>query len=147
MENTDLRKSIGSLISKTNWYLRAYFNKKIKERNLNVTIEQWVVLTIVAQQPGITQTEIAKKGLKDKTNVTRILDLLEKNNYIKREKDKHDRRIYTIYVTEKGNKALSIITPLARQTNEESCVNIKNDDLIIVTESLEQICNTIKKEI
>jgi DNA-binding MarR family transcriptional regulator len=147
MENGDLRQSIGSLISKTNWYMRAYLNKKIREKKLDITIEQWVVLSIVSKQPGNSQTEIAKKGLKDKTNVTRILDLLEKNRYIKREKDEHDRRMYTIYLTQIGEDALRILNPLAKEINEESCKEIDNNNLIMVTKSLEQICNTIKKKL
>ena len=102
--SNNFQESLGSLLSKANIYTRAYFNLLIKNKSLNITIEQWVLLSIVSQNPGITQTEIAKIGLKDKTNVMRILDVLEKNKLIVRQSDKNNRRIFKIYLTSNGEK-------------------------------------------
>ncbi len=147
MSNFELENSIGSLLSKTKWYLNTYFNKMIKENKLDITTEQWVLLIIISKTPGISQTEIAKKGLKDKTNVTRMLDVLERNGYLTRKKDKLDRRIYRIFLTKKGEDILNKIYPIVYTVNKESCKNLKDKELTDLKNYLTTICNTIKKNI
>lgn len=78
--NFNINESLGFLISITNASIRTFFNRAIKKNGIEATAEQWGILNIVKESPGIIQNDIAGKSMKDKTNVTRILDLLEKNN-------------------------------------------------------------------
>ena len=43
---------------------------------------------------GIHQSELSDRTGKDRHNITRILNLLEKKGYIHRIPDEHDRRRY-----------------------------------------------------
>lgn len=117
MNSYNIEESLGALISKANWYMKTYFGKMIKESGLNVTIEQWVLLNMISRSPGVSQTEIANTVLKDKTNVTRMLDLLEKNGYIICKNDQQDHRIYRIYLTDNGSQILNMLYPIADHVN------------------------------
>jgi DNA-binding MarR family transcriptional regulator len=91
----------------------------LKERGIRVTPEQWAVLSAIMGSRGDTQTRIADRGLKDRANVTRILDVLECAGLISRRADAADRRAYRIFLTEKGESTVGRIVPIVNALNLE----------------------------
>lgn len=59
-----------------------------------------------ASEP-LTQNDLSKMLLVDKSNVTGLIDRLEKQNYIRRNKVEGDRRSYHITLTEEGNALIN----------------------------------------
>ncbi len=59
----------------------------------------------------LTQNDLSKMLLVDKSNVTGLIDRLEKQNYIRRNKVEGDRRSYHITLTDEGQ---ALITKLDR---------------------------------
>ncbi len=99
-----MRKSIGFLINKTSLKMKNNLNSKLKENGFNITAHQFAILNIVSANKGLVQSEIADILEQDKTGITRTLDSMEKNNFIKREKHETDRRAYCIFLTDNGKK-------------------------------------------
>jgi DNA-binding MarR family transcriptional regulator len=118
MARNNREKSLGYAIGRTNWYIKTLLNKILKEEGFSITNEQWMVLKVISANPGASQTEIAEKSLKDKTNITRILDLLEKSAFIKRLRDDRDRRINRILITQQGKRMLKAVNPVTQKTDE-----------------------------
>jgi DNA-binding MarR family transcriptional regulator len=143
--NFNLNESLGFLISITNASMKAFFGRAIKKNGIEATVEQWGLLNIVKESPGIIQNDIAGKSMKDKTNVTRMLDLLEKNQYIERRNDRNDRRLYRIYITEKGESLLKELVPIALSTNEKATYGLRKDELKTFTEILYKIYNNTRE--
>ena len=139
MDNYKINDSLGYLIGQTNSLMRYQFNKMIKEKGFNTSVEQWGILNIVNAFPGITQSEIALKGRKDKTNITRMLDLLEKNGNIERKQTKKDRRQYNIYITDNGIKLLNDIIPISNEVNHQGSKGINKEELIKINSLLKKI--------
>lgn len=117
MENFELNKSLGYLVSQTHNLMRACFNQQIKLLGIQATAEQWGLLHLIKNSPGLKQSEIANASLKDKTNVTRMLDILQREGYILRKDDPVDRRTFRIYITPEGENLLEQITPAAIRSN------------------------------
>jgi MarR family transcriptional regulator, organic hydroperoxide resistance regulator len=145
MKEFDINKSLGYVVAKTNWYMKNYFNKNIKENNLDITPEQWAVLITINKNPGISQSEIAYISLKDKTNVTRILDLLEKKKYIVRNSEKKDRRAYYIYLTYEGENVLKKLIEIADKANNDYISGLQVDQITDLFKILNDICENIEK--
>lgn len=145
MKDFDIDDSLGFIVAKTNYLMKTYFNKLIKENNLNVTTEQWALLNAVHNNPGASQTELARACLKDKTNVTRILDLLVIKEYARREIDVNDRRAYSISLTETGERVLKQLIGLANQANQSFIAELEKDDYPELVRSLRVITKTIDK--
>jgi DNA-binding MarR family transcriptional regulator len=141
------RDTIGYAVGRTNWYMRTLFNTLIREENINLTNEQWTVLKIISTTPGISQTEIAERSLKDKTNITRILDGLEKKNHIVRDKDENDRRAYKINITKEGKKILKEVEPVLRKIERIIYDSLSKSDIDRVKKLLDSICNNIRPNI
>jgi DNA-binding MarR family transcriptional regulator len=145
-KNND-EKSIGYAIGKTNWYLKTLLNKLLREEKCGITNEQWLVLKVVDTNPAMSQTEISEKCQKDKTNITRIIDLLEKKGCIERRKDDRDRRMYRIHATDEGQKVLETVNPITQKTEKICTQSLNKKEVKEIINALDAICKNIKKEI
>jgi DNA-binding MarR family transcriptional regulator len=145
MKDFDINYSLGFIVAKTNYYMKTYFSKSIKDHDLNVTTEQWAILNAVYHNPGASQTDLARACLKDKTNVTRILDLLVKKGYVIRNIDMNDRRVYSITLTELGEKVLEQLIELSDDANKVFASDLNKDDYQELLRSLKTISSTLEK--
>ena len=139
--------SIGYAIGKTNWYLKTLINKLLREEQCRITNEQWLVLKVIDANPGMSQTEVAEKSQKEKTNITRIIDLLERSGCIERRKDERDRRFYRIHATEEGQEVLKTVVPITEKAEEICTQSLSEKQIKEMIDSLNIVCDSIKKEL
>lgn len=78
--------------------------KYMKDKDLPITPDQFRVLSFLWQNDGCSQQEIAKGSNRDRANVTRIIDILEREGIVKRVNHETDRRIFRVFLTELGKK-------------------------------------------
>jgi DNA-binding MarR family transcriptional regulator len=147
MSKSSSEYSLGYTIGKTNWYMKTLLNKLLREERCSITNEQWFVLKVINENPGSSQTEIAQRSQKDKTNVTRILDLLEKSAYIERRRDDRDRRMYRIHPTSEGKKVLKAVIPVTQRTDEICTNSLTKKQITEIIKLLDLVCTNIKKEL
>jgi len=121
--------STSSLICQLALRIKTELTNAFQEGGVNITSEQWSVLKCLWQEEGISQSEIAAKVNKDKASITRILDILQKNELLQRCEDELDRRSYRIFLTEKGKSLESKLRPIARSTNRLISQNLDEDEL------------------
>lgn len=85
---------------------KAYATKYFNNLNIGITSEQFVLLDSIYCNPGISQKELAELTIKNLSNVTRMLSVLEEKNLVYREIDKRNNYlIKRLYLTSEG-KAL-----------------------------------------
>lgn len=137
--------TLGALISKINWYLNNYIKKLFIDNNIEITVDQWILVIIINRNPGINQTQLAKSAQKDKAAVTRMLDLLGKNGFIKRENDENDRRTFRIFLTEKGKDVFNQTLPLSQIAEEEMFQDLTEQEIESMMKSLTKIRNRTKE--
>ncbi len=125
----DLSASTGFLLSRANSSLRAHFNRLIRESGIDATAEQWGLLNIIRSSPGIIQSELAERSMKDRTNVTRMLDLMSKRGLVVRKGDPADRRMFRLFITAGGESLLKQIAPLAVQANKTAVRGLARDEV------------------
>ncbi len=110
--------SVGFLVNRAAIRLKNELWKAFKAREFNITPEQWGVMNCLWEEDGRTQTEIAERILKDKTNLTRMLDIMEREGLVERRPHESDRRSYRIYLTGKGKTLEEALIPIAAEINE-----------------------------
>lgn len=110
----DPERAPGFLISRTAMRLRLGLRRVFAENGQDVTPEQWGVLLCLWREEGLSQCELAERTVKDRTTITRILDLLEKKGLAERRRDPEDRRTFRIHLTEAGRRAREVLLPLVR---------------------------------
>ena len=68
-----------------------------------ITIPQYNILVILRdQEAGLSQVEISERQLVDRSNMTGLIDRLEKRGLVKRTDHPRDRRTYLVKLTPKG---------------------------------------------
>lgn len=139
MERFNFDESFGYLVSRANAAMRMNFNKAINELGIDATPEQWGILNAIKKNPGITQSQLSLITLKDKTNVTRMLDVLQKNNYIERKNDPTDRRSYKIFLTKEGDKLIKTISKAAEKVNIIAASSFNESEYLQLTELLNKL--------
>lgn len=135
----DYTKLIGYMIIKGEVCIKRKILNEFLEKGYDITFEQWTVLNVLYAEPGLIQSEIALRTYKDKTNVTRILDVLCKNGYVVREQHESDRRSLCIYLTDKGMKMFDDLIPCIIQINDQFKKGISEEELRTFENVLEKI--------
>lgn len=102
MMRMDLEDSPGFLVNRAALRIKKEFHRLLDEEGFAVTPEQCVVLWQLWNHEGGVQRELASTTFKDMTNLTRILDGLERRHLVVRRRDKHDRRCSRIFLTAEG---------------------------------------------
>ena len=81
-------------------------------KGFNITPEQWGVLNRLWENEGMHQSALAQRAAKDRHNITRILNLLEKNGFIFRTPDGEDKRRLNVYLTQEGKALKQKLIPI-----------------------------------
>ena len=74
-----------------------------------LTISQFGVLEALHHKGPLCQRDIAAKILKSTGNITLVIDNLEKQELVKRERTSEDRRYLTVSLTQKGLALISTV--------------------------------------
>jgi len=117
--------------------MEAEHNKYLKE--FGISNEQGLLLKLVYEMPGCTQTKISEFLHKDKTTITRMIDTLVKRGKLKRVKSDRDRRAHKIFVTKDTSQKVEIISPIFEKRQEELHNIINDKDYEITLKVLNQI--------
>src|SRR5262249_4503002 len=72
--------------------------------NHGVTADQFVLLSVVGREPGITQITIVERTASDPNTVAAILRLLEERRLIRRETHARDGRARCVFLTAEGRR-------------------------------------------
>jgi MarR family transcriptional regulator for hemolysin len=104
-------ESVSWQISKAKKLLKNNLHNQLK--NSGISSEQLKVLNLIISKQGCNQKELSESSDKDRSAITRILNILEINNLVKRETSPRDKREFLLYATEKGqdiyNEAVKVL--------------------------------------
>ena len=91
-------------------------------KKMNLTHPQFVVLASLAylsqDSNEVTQVMISKLSGIDVMTVSQILNLLEKNDFVKRKEHSRDTRAKAVILNKKGEEALQKAVPLVEKIDE-----------------------------
>jgi DNA-binding MarR family transcriptional regulator len=95
-------------------------------------------LTLIARNPGISQTALSLANGRDKSSLTPVVEDLVRRGLVARKRVNSDKRTYSLNLTASGKKTLGLMTRCARQ-HERSL------DSIIGTRRRKQFIATLKR--
>ncbi len=121
--------SLGYIIHQSYRRMAVGLQRAFQAKGYDITPEQWSVLSRLWEIEGFHQRMLAKKTAKDRHNITRILNLLEKNGFVKRARDPKDRRILRVYLTKKGKSLQKKLTPIAIHFLQKCFAGLNQKDI------------------
>ena len=146
MENEDSLKlniNMGMLINSAQRAMTKRFVQNATESGLDISLDQWIVLGPIWQLESASQKELGEICLKDKTNITRIIDALEEKNLVVRIEDQIDHRIKRVVLTNAGKQLFFDVLPIMEKTREEVRKDIPDQDIdtfkIVLSKILENL--------
>jgi len=118
---------------------RQFAQQSINQHGFDITIDQWLVLKAIHANPDWTQQQIAEATFKDYASVTRMIDLLVKKQYLKRDLREDDRRRFILTLTKPAITLLEVLQPVIENNREIALKNIGSKEALEV----HAILNTI----
>ena len=131
--------SFGFVVVKTGRLIENKLKTNFEEENIDITPQQWSVLTYLWNKDGISQQKIADSFSKDKTSMTRLLNNMEKNGLVKRELDQKDKRNKRIFLTSKSTQLKQDSIKIAEKTLINALEGIDHEQLKLSKKVLKRI--------
>jgi len=144
MSDKKLEEVYFFLLERTVRQFRKFSQRELSKREIDISGEQWVVLKRANEHPGVTQKEIAESTYKDPASVTRMIDLLEKRNFVVRKSSDGDRRSYGIHLTKEGKEFVQRVLPLAEEMRSFGLKNVSENDKKVFLEVLNKIYENLE---
>jgi DNA-binding MarR family transcriptional regulator len=110
--------------------------QRFQQLGVSITIDQWVVLKCIAEKEQLTQKAIANLTFKEPAAVTRILDILSKQNYVERLPVVGDRRKYHLQLTDEGKVLYDSLIPHITDIRARGIEGLNQRDIDTMKESL-----------
>ena len=125
---------------------RQFAQRAILKQGFELTIDQWLVLKAIMDNPEWNQQEIAEAAFKDFASVTRIIELLVKKEFLNREIHPADRRRFLLTPTPKADQHLKAMQPVTERNRKTALRDLNQDEIARVQQFLTIIiknCNNI----
>ncbi|KLT68819.1 MarR family winged helix-turn-helix transcriptional regulator [Flavobacterium sp. ABG] len=123
--------------------------RKISQKNISkivtdITVDQCLVLIILNKNSDYSQKEIANLIFKDNASITRIIELMVKKDYLKREINEFDRRKFNLKITEKGQNTIELLSPVIAHNRETALNGLTNNEIEFLDKILNKIISNCK---
>lgn len=109
VKNDPLAVAAYSQLSKTANVVSTEIHKHLAKYKL--TVSQFGVLEALHKLGPMYQRDLAREIVKTTGNITTVIDNLEKNDLVRREREAKDRRYFMVVLTTKGNALIKKIYP------------------------------------
>lgn len=147
MKQLDLLKSrIGMKLVRIGKMTRAIAVQRFSAKNFEITPEQLMVLSALIDHDGLYQRQLGMITLKDRPNITRIINILEKMNFVTRKPDVNKRKIYKIFVTDEGKNVVKKVMPTALELWENIVDGVDEDELKITLKVMNKFRENLMKD-
>ena len=116
----DHNKSLGYLAGLANRLLSKTLASRFQAAGIDMTAEQWGAILVLLNSDAVTQGQIAEQLCLEKSSVSRLLDGLERRDWIVRTKDPKDSRLKHVTPTPKMLEIVEHCADIARSILKEA---------------------------
>ncbi|MBN4082804.1 MarR family transcriptional regulator [bacterium AH-315-A23] len=145
INKSDFNKTVAPWIGKTFKMLNMYICTVFQKNNIQVTKEQWIVLKVLHEDnDGIFQKELAFITSRNKASLTRLINVMEKNNLVARIPSKEDSRKNLIYITKNGKNLFLKMKPIMLKSIKVAQEGITEEEMKVFFKIMTKIQNNLK---
>lgn len=99
------QRSVGFLIKRCGVLMTQFAERSFESQPISFT--QWMALMCLTQRPHVSPTELSEHMGHDMGALTRLVDELQRDGLVRRERSEHDRRAVEIAITPEGRRVAS----------------------------------------
>lgn len=120
-------RSIGYLVRQTHRAFSRLLQARIAPHG--VTVGMWYFLRVLWEEDGISQRELSQRvGMMEPTTAT-ALTHMERKGFVRRLRNRRDRRVVNVFLTERGRALKDQLLPLAAAVNDTASRHISAEEL------------------
>ncbi len=112
-------------------YQKAHGQFKAKLRPFNLTNLQHLVLEGLWYKEGVTAAELGKLLVMDKATLSGVLERMLDSQWIRKERDPEDGRVFRIFTTQKADKNKKKLIDLRVKANEEMLSGFSQEEQVL----------------
>jgi len=144
MSHDRLRETLFYTLEKSIKTYRQYAQARISDAGIDITIDQWLVLKTLQENPDITLQQIAVIVFKDFASITRIMQLLVAKGFVRRTKHAQDGRRSTLTLTRAGEQTIRELEPIIRRNRRSALRGITSAGVTRAQALLERIADNCR---
>ncbi|MBK7505627.1 MAG: MarR family transcriptional regulator [Bacteroidetes bacterium] len=145
MENLD--SNVFYNLDKCIKFYKKYAHKRLLENGFDISIDQWLILKFIFENPDANQSQIAKSMLKDNASVSRIIDILIAKDMIVRKQKVGDKRTSQFKLTKSSIDLLDVLNPITLMNKGDIMDSISYKEVLKMNENLKKIIENIDQMI
>jgi len=120
---------------------------RVRLSHLDIDRNYFALVVIDACDGDITQQELSLMLDTDKVSIVRVIDYLSVKGYVKRKRNKNDKRKYSLSLTEKAKLALPEIKESFSEINKIVLKGLQDQQISELSESIRKIKHNITENI
>ena len=124
-------------------YGQSYINKHVE--SFNMGSGQCIVLAALYDKNGTNLKQISDYLKIDKSTITKAVQKLESEGYIRREIDETDKRSYKIFLNQKAMKIEAELFEVIRKWEDMLMFGISENERVIILELLDKMAENVSK--
>ena len=119
--------SVGYLVRQTHRAFMRSLQARIAPHG--VSVGMWYFLRVLWEEDGLSQRELSQRvGMMEPTTAS-ALNTMERKGFVRRLRNRADRRIVNVFLTERGRGLRGQLLPLAAEVNRVALRDVTGEDL------------------
>ncbi len=143
--NNPRENSLGAQMAIALQLIKRKTQQAITNAGFIITMEQLAVLEILNFQGEMNMTELSHALWKQNANITRIVDKLEKRDFVIRKAVKGDRRANLLSITDRGKQVFNKVLPVINEVNNKAGSDISQEERKTTLLTLKKIINHLSE--
>lgn len=107
--------------------------------DFDITTPQFLALVVLKDRPGITMGELCERLYLACSTATDLIDRMEKNGYLERNRDPDDRRVIRLSITEKGQNIIDQVINARRRYVDSILKQLTQKEIDQLAQALEKL--------
>lgn len=144
MYKKNIKNLFGHTLVETGRQIKMYNLNLFREQGFDITPEQFVILSFLEENSNMHQMQLCEALFKDRSNMARILNILETKGLITKQPDVDRRLVNKIKITQKGKDLKNLIAPYITNSRKKFLNGLSEEELSYCINILEKIQNNLK---
>ncbi|MBV1911505.1 MAG: MarR family transcriptional regulator [Kangiellaceae bacterium] len=138
----NIEDTIGFSLHHASYAFKTAMKSVFRNNGYEITPEEFITLFLISDE-GVDQSDLILKSLKEKTNITRLLNRMLNRGWVIRKPHPQNARQQRLILTKKGIILKNTLLPLIQKMVIRSIDNIADADIEITIRTLNSIIKNI----
>ncbi len=135
----DFASSVAPWIGKTAKLMSIFLKDAFAKHAIDMTKEQFILLKVLHEHEGVIQKDLAFITERNKGSLARLINTMEKKNFVARIPDTEDKRINRVHLTAHGQKIFLQTQPIVQVCIKQAQQGLTEEEIKTTIAVLEKI--------